>query len=154
MVWKQKKQSDCDMSKCLYYYLYVYCCLLLLGYNVSNFVLADTLTNNKMLYINNSGKLATSSIQEEEFVNRINKVDTIESEVADMKNILTNIQQNLESKQSIVTAGTGVTITNNSIAVDLTALKTQLLDMIYPIGSVYITIGNSKPALGGTWERV
>jgi hypothetical protein len=36
------------------------------------------------------------------------------------------------------------------------SIKAQLLNLIYPIGSIYLTIGETTPAstLGGTWERI
>lgn len=43
---------------------------------------------------------------------------------------------------------------SGSMSVD--TLKTMLLDMVYPIGSIYTSLNNNSPAnfLGGTWERI
>ena len=42
---------------------------------------------------------------------------------------------------------------NNEIKPGLT--KTEILDMIYPVGSIYISISSSNPSytMGGTWQR-
>lgn len=42
---------------------------------------------------------------------------------------------------------------NNEIKPGLT--KTEILDMIYPVGSIYISISSSNPSytIGGTWQR-
>ena len=68
--------------------------------NDNNIVYANTLTNNRVLYIDDSGKLASTYVEKEDIVR-----------------------------------------------------KQDLLDMIYPVGSIYISVNSTSPAtlFGGTW---
>ena len=119
MLEKSKKQFNITT---------VFILLLYIISNHNNYVYSNTLTNNRVLYIDESGKLNTTNVTAEE----------------------------LNNKQDKIIAGTGISMIDNTISVDLNSLKQQLLDMIYPIGSIYITIGNTNPSstLGGTWNQI
>ena len=71
--------------------------------NYNNIIYANSLTNNRVLYIDDSGKLATTEIEKEDIIR-----------------------------------------------------KQDLLNMIYPVGSIYISVNNVSPAsfLGGSWEKI
>ena len=77
------------------------------NYN-NNIIYANSLTNNRVLYIDESGKLNTTNVE---------------------PNSLNDIINNF---------------------------KAQLLDIIYPVGSIYISVNNVSPAsfLGGSWTSI
>ena len=63
--------------------------------------------------------------------------------------------QSLETPISIENGGTGKD--NLAAAKELFATtKTEILDWVYPVGSVYISFNNQSPEgfLGGTWEQI
>ena len=86
--------------------------------NNYNIVYANSLTNNRVLYIDNSGKLNTTDIEPDKLTN-------MENDIAEIKAQLSN-------------------------------QKSYLLDAIYPIGAIYISIDNTSPAtlFGGTWVAI
>ena len=84
----------------------------------NNIIYANTLTNNRVLYIDESGKLNTTGITADELMQIKSEMESLKQHQQDM--------------------------------------KTQLLESIYPIGSIYISVNNISPAsfLGGSWTSI
>lgn len=82
---------------------------------------------------------------------------TLPISVGDLLIIGTNLESisvgdALEEKQGLLTAGTGIDIANDEISTK----KSDLIDMIYPIGSLYMSVSQTSPAslFGGTWSQI
>lgn len=58
------------------------------------------------------------------------------------------------SRLGQVTIGDGISVSSGKISVTTTSLKTMLLDLIYPVGSIFLSYSNVKPSIGGTWIRI
>ena len=65
------------------------------------------------------------------------------------------IYQNVEVKGNFTASGTG---TFNQVETKTfgTGAKTALLNLLYPVGSIYMSVNNNSPAsfMGGTWTRI
>ena len=86
--------------------------------NNYNIVYANSLTNNRVLYIDNSGKLNTTNVEP----NTLNKIDTIENNVSTIQetlnsaidNINTQLNSRLETKQDKITIDTELNDSSNN----------------------------------------
>lgn len=122
-------------------------------------IVDQNLYTNRALISNSEGKVMYSGISTTE----LNTLEGIES----------NIQDQLDEKQDILVDGPDLADINDNTGfthfevADKTALqirglslwnyiKSKLLDTIYPVGSIYITMSLDNPGtlFGGTWERI
>lgn len=70
-------------------------------------------------------------------------------------NRLSDLENNISTVQSNIT-NIQTDITNIQSDINLKAYKSELLNLIYPIGSIYENISNTNPGtfLGGTWSLI
>lgn len=67
---------------------------------------------------------------------------------------LNNIENGVVTKQDSLVSGTNIkTINGNSI---LGSGNLDILNMVYPVGSIYMSVNSTSPAtlFGGTWEQI
>lgn len=70
------------------------------------------------------------------------------------------IYQNVEVKGNFTASGTVTFNTGTFNQVETktfgTGAKTALLNLLYPVGSIYMSVNNNSPAsfMGGTWTRI
>lgn len=64
--------------------------------------------------------------------------------------------QNAESKEIDDAFSRLLVAADGTVNLNMNDLKTAVLDMVYPVGSIYITIDDDNPSdkIGGTWESV
>lgn len=82
----------------------------------------------------------------------VNKVKA--DDLNEIKNVVNANADNLATKQATLVSGTNIkTINNESI---LGSGNLDILNMVYPVGSIYMSVNSTSPAnfLGGTWERI
>lgn len=83
----------------------------------------------------------------------LNKFNSLSSTVNTI-----NTRKATSSTLGQVTIGTGISVSSGKISVDTTnaTFKAAILNMIYPVGSIYLTVGDTNPGstLGGSWTKV
>ena len=106
---------------------------------------------------------------------------TLLSDVNEIKSVVNNNADNLNkmdevinAKQDKLTAGTNITISNNTISAKDTTYSTatssidglmskndkskldNIFNSIYPVGSIYMSVNNTNPEIlfGGTWKQI
>lgn len=135
------------------------------NYNVSiapNGIL-DTTSSDKFVSSDINDTEVTDSLKYDTTVGKIVETETHNTIFSKLTSMIKNIRilnklvnrVATTGKTGLVKIGTGISVdSSGTISVNTNALKTTLLNMIYPVGSIYLTIGNTNPGstLGGTWE--
>lgn len=84
-------------------------------------------------------------------------ISEIEADVSDAKAMASAAQAEAESKYEKPSGGIPETDLSAGVQNKLNPnYKTVLIDIVYPVGSIYMSINNVSPAtfFGGTWERI
>ena len=106
----------------------------------------------------NDNSLQTGSKNVVGAINELNStVSEIEADVSDAKATASAAQAEAESKYEKPSGGIPETDLSAGVQNKLNPnYKTVLIDIVYPVGSIYMSINNVSPAtfFGGTWERI
>lgn len=75
-------------------------------------------------------------------------VTTLTGTVNTLSSTVTSVQTTANNAQS--TANSALNVANSKVG------ASDLLDLIYPIGSIYLSVGSTAPStlFGGTWEQI
>lgn len=75
-------------------------------------------------------------------------VTTLTGTVNTLSSTVTSVQTTANNAQS--TANSALNVANSKVG------ASDLLDLIYPVGSIYLSVGSTTPAtlFGGTWEQI
>ncbi len=119
----------------------------------NNATILDDHLNDTDVHVN-AGKIA--EIIEPDELSQIDSTDSNSTMWGKIKKSITVIKDHIDKIASETTfghikIGTGLQMADGTASVNLSAL----IDKIYPIGSIYMSVNNVSPAefLGGTWER-
>ena len=135
---RQSKKKQFNITTIFILLLYI------MVLNNNNYIYSNTLTNNRVLYMDESGKLATSVVEEKklgEIDNKQNKLTDITITTVDDDMYISNVDLTNNSNQKFTLS----TLWNY--------LKGKITLLVYPVGSIYInTGGNPSDVFGGSWE--
>ena len=75
-------------------------------------------------------------------------VTTLTGTVNTLSSTVSSVQTTANNAQS--TANSALNVANNKVS------ASDLLDLVYPVGSIYLSVGSTSPStlFGGTWEQV
>lgn len=77
---------------------------------------------------------------------------------ADSTNPIANsaVTNELNKKQNTLTAGSNITISNDVISASTGVTAAAILNLVYPVGSIYISVNTTNPStfIGGTWTKL
>lgn len=82
-----------------------------------------------------------------------NRMDTTESDIDDLESRMNTAESGIDDLENRITpislGGTGATTETSAIS----NFKTALVDMLYPIGSIHMSVNSANPStyFGGTW---
>lgn len=137
------------------------------NYNVSiapNGIL-DTTSSDKFVSSDINDTEVTDSLKYDTTVGKIVETETHNTIFSKLTSMIKNIRilnklvnrVATTGKTGLVKIGTGISVDGSgTISVNTNALKTTLLNMIYPVGSIYLTVEDTTPetTLGGKWEQL
>lgn len=123
--------------------------------NISDLVSKTDTTNTNLTMETNSRIEAISNLQSSLAITNTNVSNNSEQIKTNQSNILTNTNKIGENSSDIKTAKSDI-VTAKS---DITSLKSkvdEMIDKIYPVGSIYLAMNSTNPStlFGGTWKQI